>query len=88
MTFFFLFFLFQPSITSLNCDKWNCNFVERWFNQSFQFLDSPTHRDIKWKCMLVIQLALGPESSISVGWQKKEEKTSAAGELKVQIQTC
>ncbi|XP_015896607.1 chaperone protein dnaJ 13 [Ziziphus jujuba] len=30
----------------------------------------------------VVQLALGPESSISVGWQKKEERNSAAGELK------
>jgi DnaJ family protein C protein 11 len=29
-----------------------------------------------------IQLALGPESSISVGWQKKDVKMSAAGELK------
>ncbi|KAJ6828571.1 chaperone protein dnaJ 13 [Iris pallida] len=29
-----------------------------------------------------IQLVLGPESSIAVGWQKKDEKTSAAGELK------
>ncbi|KAF3448336.1 hypothetical protein FNV43_RR09049 [Rhamnella rubrinervis] len=30
----------------------------------------------------VIQLALGPESSISVGWQRKEKKNSAAGEVK------
>ncbi|XP_030538197.1 chaperone protein dnaJ 13 [Rhodamnia argentea] len=30
-----------------------------------------------------IQLVLGPESSITVGWQKKEEKMSAAGELKL-----
>ncbi|EEF33453.1 chaperone protein dnaJ 13 [Ricinus communis] len=30
-----------------------------------------------------IQLLLGPESSISVGWQKKDEKMSAAGELKI-----
>ncbi|KAI9397769.1 hypothetical protein POPTR_003G076600v4 [Populus trichocarpa] len=30
-----------------------------------------------------IQLLLGPESSIAVGWQKKEEKTSASGELKI-----
>lgn len=30
-----------------------------------------------------IQLALGPESSVAVGWQKKEEKMSASGELKV-----
>ena len=30
-----------------------------------------------------IQLALGPESSIAVGWQKKEVKMSASGELKV-----
>lgn len=30
-----------------------------------------------------IELALGPESSISVGWQKKEEKVSAAGEIKI-----
>ncbi|KAA8522228.1 hypothetical protein F0562_012901 [Nyssa sinensis] len=29
-----------------------------------------------------IQLALGPESSMAVGWQKKEEKMSAAGEIK------
>ncbi|KAM4085666.1 hypothetical protein ACJW30_10G044200 [Castanea mollissima] len=29
-----------------------------------------------------IQLAVGPESSIAVGWQKKEEKMSAAGEVK------
>ncbi|GMH28901.1 hypothetical protein Nepgr_030744 [Nepenthes gracilis] len=29
-----------------------------------------------------IQLILGPESSIAVGWQRKEEKLSAAGELK------
>ncbi|XP_043717176.1 chaperone protein dnaJ 13-like [Telopea speciosissima] len=29
-----------------------------------------------------IQLVLGPESSIAVGWQKKDEKTSAAGEVK------
>ncbi|KAJ9706901.1 hypothetical protein PVL29_002057 [Vitis rotundifolia] len=29
-----------------------------------------------------IQLALGPESSVAVGWQKKEEKMSASGELK------
>ena len=26
---------------------------------------------------------LGPESSIAVGWQKKDEKMNAAGELKV-----
>lgn len=30
-----------------------------------------------------IQLVLGPESSIAVGWQKREEKMSAAGELKL-----
>lgn len=30
-----------------------------------------------------IQLGLGPESSISVGWQKKAENMSAAGEVKV-----
>ncbi|KAJ6932924.1 chaperone protein dnaJ 13-like [Populus alba x Populus x berolinensis] len=30
-----------------------------------------------------IQLLLGPESSIAVGWQKKEEKMSASGELKI-----
>ncbi|KAI4377911.1 hypothetical protein MLD38_015467 [Melastoma candidum] len=29
-----------------------------------------------------IELILGPESSISVGWQKKDEKMSAAGEVK------
>ncbi|PON93020.1 Terminal organelle assembly protein [Trema orientale] len=29
-----------------------------------------------------IQLGLGPESSISVGWQRKAEKMSAAGEVK------
>ncbi|XP_042520788.1 chaperone protein dnaJ 13 [Macadamia integrifolia] len=29
-----------------------------------------------------IQLVLGPESSVAAGWQKKDEKTSAAGELK------
>ncbi|XP_020248063.1 chaperone protein dnaJ 13 [Asparagus officinalis] len=29
-----------------------------------------------------IQLVLGTESNISVGWQKKDEKNSAAGELK------
>lgn len=32
---------------------------------------------------LQIQLVLGSESSIAVGWQKREEKMSAAGELKV-----
>lgn len=30
-----------------------------------------------------IQLLLGTESSISVGWQKKDERMSAAGELKI-----
>ncbi|KAH7864502.1 hypothetical protein Vadar_030230 [Vaccinium darrowii] len=30
-----------------------------------------------------IQLVLGPESSVAVGWQKKEEKMSAAGEVKI-----
>ncbi len=35
--------------------------------------------------LLQIQLALGPESSISVGWQKKDVKMSAAGELKVHL---
>uniref|UniRef100_A0ACD5U5T1 Uncharacterized protein n=1 Tax=Avena sativa TaxID=4498 RepID=A0ACD5U5T1_AVESA len=30
-----------------------------------------------------IQLVLGTESNISVGWQKKDEKCSAAGEVKV-----
>jgi DnaJ family protein C protein 11 len=30
-----------------------------------------------------IQLALGTDSSISVGWQKKDEKNSAAGDVKV-----
>jgi DnaJ family protein C protein 11 len=34
-----------------------------------------------------IQLLLGPESSIAVGWQKKEEKMSASGELKVHLIT-
>ncbi|XP_023005370.1 chaperone protein dnaJ 13-like [Cucurbita maxima] len=29
-----------------------------------------------------IQLILGPESSVAVGWQKKEEKRSVAGEVK------
>ncbi|XP_023007776.1 chaperone protein dnaJ 13-like isoform X1 [Cucurbita maxima] len=29
-----------------------------------------------------IQLTLGPESSVAVGWQKKEEKRSVAGEVK------
>lgn len=35
--------------------------------------------------LLQIQLAVGPESSIAVGWQKKEEKMSAAGEVKVHL---
>ncbi|KAJ8764738.1 hypothetical protein K2173_009126 [Erythroxylum novogranatense] len=30
-----------------------------------------------------IQLLLGPESSVAVGWQKKDEKISATGELKI-----
>jgi hypothetical protein len=30
-----------------------------------------------------IQLVLGDESSISVGWQKKDEKRTATGEVKV-----
>ncbi|GFQ04014.1 chaperone protein Dnaj 13 [Phtheirospermum japonicum] len=30
-----------------------------------------------------IQLSLGPESSISVGWRKKEQKMSASGEIKI-----
>ncbi|KAG9148846.1 hypothetical protein Leryth_023181 [Lithospermum erythrorhizon] len=30
-----------------------------------------------------IQLSLGPESFISVGWQKKEEKMSASGDIKM-----
>ncbi|KAF7137926.1 hypothetical protein RHSIM_Rhsim07G0108200 [Rhododendron simsii] len=30
-----------------------------------------------------IQLVLGPESSVAVGWQKKEVKMSAAGEIKI-----
>ncbi|XAR70456.1 hypothetical protein NMG60_11027309 [Bertholletia excelsa] len=30
-----------------------------------------------------IQLDLGPESSIAVGWQKEEEKMSAAGQIKI-----
>lgn len=30
-----------------------------------------------------IQLVLGAESSVAVGWQKKEEKMSAAGEVKI-----
>ncbi|KAI3453477.1 hypothetical protein Pfo_010140 [Paulownia fortunei] len=33
-----------------------------------------------------IQLSLGPESSIGVGWRKKEQKMSASGEIK--IGTC
>ena len=32
-----------------------------------------------------IQLALGPESSIAVGWKMKDVKMSAAGELKVHM---
>jgi hypothetical protein len=32
---------------------------------------------------LQIQLVLGDESSISVGWQKKDEKRTATGEIKV-----
>ena len=35
--------------------------------------------------LLQIQLAVGPESSIAVGWQKKEKKMSAAGEVKVHL---
>jgi hypothetical protein len=34
-------------------------------------------------CYFQIQLVLGDESNISVGWQKKDEKGSAAGEVKV-----
>lgn len=30
-----------------------------------------------------IQLALGSDTSIAVGWQKKEQKISASGEIKV-----
>ncbi|PIN07579.1 Molecular chaperone (DnaJ superfamily) [Handroanthus impetiginosus] len=30
-----------------------------------------------------IQLSLGPESSIGVGWRKKEQKMSASGEIKI-----
>ncbi|KAK4483605.1 hypothetical protein RD792_010804 [Penstemon davidsonii] len=30
-----------------------------------------------------IQLSLGPDSSIAVGWRKKEERRSASGELKI-----
>lgn len=33
--------------------------------------------------VLQIQLALGPQSSIAVGWQKKDERRSASGEVKV-----
>ncbi|CAL5355920.1 unnamed protein product [Camellia sinensis] len=35
-----------------------------------------------------IQLVLGPESSVAVGWQKKEEKMSAAGEIKMFGHPC
>ena len=34
---------------------------------------------------LQIQLVLGPESAVAVGWQKKEEKMSAAAEIKVHL---
>ncbi|KAK1305068.1 hypothetical protein QJS10_CPB11g00356 [Acorus calamus] len=34
---------------------------------------------------LQIQLELGEESSIAVGWQKKDEKTSASGDIKLKI---
>ncbi|KAK9143061.1 hypothetical protein Syun_012461 [Stephania yunnanensis] len=39
-------------------------------------------RQLSETCSGNIQLALGVESSIAVGWQKKDEKTSTAGELK------
>lgn len=34
---------------------------------------------------LQIQLLLGQESAISVGWQKKDERMSAVGEIKVSL---
>lgn len=33
--------------------------------------------------ILQIQLSLGEESSIGIGWRKKEQKVSASGEIKV-----
>ncbi|KAK3156876.1 hypothetical protein QOZ80_2AG0113240 [Eleusine coracana subsp. coracana] len=39
-------------------------------------------RQLTESCVGNIQLVLGDESSISVGWQKKDEKSSAAGEVK------
>jgi len=36
---------------------------------------------------LQIQLILGDDSSISVGWQKKDEKSTATGEIKVNLKT-
>lgn len=46
----------------------------------------PTSSFLKFFFFFIqIQLALGPESSIAVGWQKKEVKMSASGELKVGV---
>ncbi|XP_039121698.1 chaperone protein dnaJ 13 [Dioscorea cayenensis subsp. rotundata] len=39
-------------------------------------------RQLSESCVGNVELVLGSESSIAVGWQKKDEKTSAAGEVK------
>ncbi|KAM0935599.1 putative chaperone protein DnaJ 13 [Dioscorea sansibarensis] len=39
-------------------------------------------RQLSETCVGNVELVLGSESSIAVGWQKKDEKTSAAGEVK------
>ncbi|KAG0473178.1 hypothetical protein HPP92_015035 [Vanilla planifolia] len=48
-------------------------------------LSMPGLRQMSETTVGSIKLVLGVESSISVGWQKKDEKTSAAGDLKLYI---
>lgn len=45
-------FFVQSAVVTLNCNNGPCYFFERWFLESFQFLDPPTYWNNKWKCML------------------------------------
>lgn len=45
-------FFVQSAVVTLNCNNGPCYFFERWFLESFQFLDPPTYWNSKWKCML------------------------------------
>nr|KAJ0203008.1 hypothetical protein LSAT_V11C500236920 [Lactuca sativa] len=76
------YLLIQTAVTSSHCINGACHVIKRWFHKSFKLLESSTLRNIK-RNVFQIELSLGSDPSVAVGWRKKDQKVAAAGQISI-----